>query len=656
MAGYTRQAAANIVTGGVIDAADFNAEYNAIEGAFNAGTGHTHDGTTGNGPPIENVGPAQDLVVTSSVVRPKVTNTYDFGTASIEWKDGFFDGTLRTDILTVDETSTLTGNVTASADVAIGGNLTVTGNATINGNLTFGDADTDSVSFGADITSSLIPDGSTQDLGSNLKQWRDLYIDGTANIDALVADTADINGGNIDGTIIGAASAGAATFTDLTATGTTTVTTADVNGGNIDGTIIGANATADISGSTITGTSLVGPLTGDVSGSVSGNAGTATKLATARNIAGQSFDGTGNISIAPTDLTGVTATATEINKLDGFGGSVADLNYAATLRATGVSETEFDILDGLTASTTELNILDGVTATTSQLNFVDGVTSSIQTQLNGKQATITGGATTITSSNLTANRALISNGSGKVAASSTISTTELGYLNGVTSNIQTQLNNISTSFQLEDGDGNEVTVSSGKEVKFTEGTGINVNWTDTSTGSDGDPYDLEFSLKSDQRFSGTPSVQLGNSTAFFAAGNLNRLQFFTDGDEHLRLETDGDLHCDANIVAFSTTISDKRLKHDIEKIDSALDKVSELNGYTFSYNKNGKKSAGVIAQEVEKVLPSAVENKSLVFHSGEEGVEYKTVQYDQLHGLLIEAIKELKEKLDECKCKKCECE
>ena len=50
MAGYTRQAAANIVTGGVIDAADFNAEYNAIEAAFNASTGHTHDGTTGNGP------------------------------------------------------------------------------------------------------------------------------------------------------------------------------------------------------------------------------------------------------------------------------------------------------------------------------------------------------------------------------------------------------------------------------------------------------------------------------------------------------------------------------------------------------------------------------------------------------------------------------
>ena len=70
-----------------------------------------------------------------------------------------------------------------------------------------------------------------------------------------------------------------------------------------------------------------------------------------------------------------------------------------------------------------------------------------------------------------------------------------------------------------------------------------------------------------------------------------------------------------------------------------------------SYNKDGKKSAGVIAQEIEKVLPSAVENKSLVFHSdrGEGDVEYKTVHYDQLHGLLIEAIKELKAEIEELK-------
>lgn len=65
--------------------------------------------------------------------------------------------------------------------------------------------------------------------------------------------------------------------------------------------------------------------------------------------------------------------------------------------------------------------------------------SDIQTQLNSKQATITGAATTITSSNLTASRALVSNSSGKVAVSA-VTSTELGYLDGVTSSIQTQLN------------------------------------------------------------------------------------------------------------------------------------------------------------------------------------------------------------------------
>lgn len=82
--------------------------------------------------------------------------------------------------------------------------------------------------------------------------------------------------------------------------------------------------------------------------------------------------------------------------------------------------------------------LNGLTSTIAELNYVDGVTSNIQTQLNAKQATITGGATTITENNLMANRALISDSSGKVAISD-ITSTELGYLDGVASNIQSQL-------------------------------------------------------------------------------------------------------------------------------------------------------------------------------------------------------------------------
>ena len=74
----------------------------------------------------------------------------------------------------------------------------------------------------------------------------------------------------------------------------------------------------------------------------------------------------------------------------------------------------------------------------------------------------------------------------------------------------------------------------------------------------------------------------------------------------------------------------------------------QINGYTFTYNDDGKHSAGVIAQEIENVLPSAVESKKLAF-TGQEGVEYKTVQYDQLTGLLIEAIKDLKAEIEELK-------
>ena len=69
--GYTRQRAANIVTGGVINADDFNAEYNQIESALNASSGHNHDGTTGGGAPIEKIGPSADYEFDSNAMFPK---------------------------------------------------------------------------------------------------------------------------------------------------------------------------------------------------------------------------------------------------------------------------------------------------------------------------------------------------------------------------------------------------------------------------------------------------------------------------------------------------------------------------------------------------------------------------------------------------------
>ena len=106
-------------------------------------------------------------------------------------------------------------------------------------------------------------------------------------------------------------------------------------------------------------------------------------------------------------LSGVTATSAELNILDGVTSTAAELNILDGVTATAV---ELNILDGVTSTAAELNILDGATLSVTELNYVDGVTSSIQTQLNNKQAVVTN-----------------------------VSDTEIGYLDGVTSGIQTQI-------------------------------------------------------------------------------------------------------------------------------------------------------------------------------------------------------------------------
>ena len=85
-----------------------------------------------------------------------------------------------------------------------------------------------------------------------------------------------------------------------------------------------------------------------------------------------------------------------------------------------------------------------------------------------------------------------------------------------------------------------------------------------------------------------------------------------------------------------TAFSDERLKSDIETIDNALDKVMNMRGV--SYTKQAEKGIGVIAQEIEKVLPEVVTDG-----------EYKSVAYGNIVGVLIEAIKEQQKQIDELK-------
>tara|TARA_E500000178_G_scaffold353969_1_gene421421 strand:- start:603 stop:2117 length:1515 start_codon:yes stop_codon:yes gene_type:complete len=152
--------------------------------------------------------------------------------------------------------------------------------------------------------------------------------------------------------------------------------------------------------------------------------------------------------------------------------------------------------------------------------------------------------------------------------------------------------------------------------------------------------------------SGVTSVATGN-------GCTGRT-FTSSGTVSMSGSYSGSFSASSNITAYS---SDERLKDFKGKIDNALDKVDQLNGYYFEWNDvakglDGGKSfkegmeVGVSAQEIEKVLPEVVTEAPIVKIENLD-TDYKTVYYDKIVPLLIEAIKELNEKLDKklCKCK-----
>jgi hypothetical protein len=105
----------------------------------------------------------------------------------------------------------------------------------------------------------------------------------------------------------------------------------------------------------------------------------------------------------------------------------------------------------------------------------------------------------------------------------------------------------------------------------------------------------------------------------------------------------GALNVGGDVVAFAA--SDERLKNDIKPIDNSLEKIKSISGNSFEWNEEKQdiykgKDYGVIAQEIEKVLPELVNTR-------EDG--YKAVKYDKLVSLLIEGIKELSKEVDKLK-------
>jgi cytoskeletal protein CcmA (bactofilin family) len=382
---YTRQS--SYTDGDVITAAHTNDEFNQLLAAFQASTGHTHDGTANEGGPITKL-LGNAITFGAGTAGTDITITYDGETNDgvMKWMededyfefsddiliasteklqfrdtaiyinssaDGQLDLVADTEIQIAATTVDINGAVDISGNLGVGGNLTVTGTTTFNGGtLTLGDANTDNIVFGGEVDSNIIPDDDdTHDLGSASKEWKDIYIDGTAYLDAInfngtaitataaeinilddvTATTAELNyndtGASV-GTVVASktvtvdANKDVASFRNITLTGELDAGSLDVSGdADIDGTLeadaitIGgvslAETISDTVGAMVTSNTESGIAVtyddadntldftvGTLNQDTTGNAATATALETARTIHGVSFDGTANIDLS----------------------------------------------------------------------------------------------------------------------------------------------------------------------------------------------------------------------------------------------------------------------------------------------------------------------------------------------------------------------
>jgi len=168
------------------------------------------------------------------------------------------------------------------------------------------------------------------------------------------------------------------------------------------------------------------------------------------------------------------------------------------------------------------------------------------------------------------------------------------------------------------------------------------------------------------RFTSGGDASATSTTHAFQAGPTNSTNIIIDDNEiiarnngalaTLHIQTDGhptifgnntvnkvsidagEIVATGDVCAYGT-ISDRRQKENVLKLENALDKVNQLNGYTFNYIGKEDRMTGVMAQEVQEVLPEAV------FETKAFGAEESTmaVRHGNMVGLLIEAIKELTE-------------
>tara|TARA_R110000737_G_scaffold315995_1_gene326151 strand:+ start:1151 stop:3358 length:2208 start_codon:yes stop_codon:yes gene_type:complete len=405
---YTRQSA--YADGDTITSDHTNDEFDQLVAAFAAATGHTHDGTAGEGGVLSLIS-AHSITMGAGTAGTDVTVTFDgeSNDGVIKWMededyfefsddiliasteklqfrdtgiyinssaDGQLDLVADTEIQIAATTIDMNGAVDISGNLGVGGNLTVTGTTTFNGGtITLGDAAGDNVVFAGDVDSHIIPDDdNTYDLGSSTQEWRDLYIDGIAHIDTLdIDENATIAGTlGVTGVLTGSS---LDISGDVDIDGTTNLDAVDIDGAvQLDATLtVGANDQGyDV---ILYGDTASANLTWDSSADdliLNGAAGLVVPV--------------GQLTIGSTAL---TSTATELNVMDGgtaaSGVAVEDadrlvINDGGTMKQVAVTALAAYFDDEITAMP-NLTSVGTLTALT-----VDDVA------VDGKVITMTGSA------------------------------------------------------------------------------------------------------------------------------------------------------------------------------------------------------------------------------------------------------------------------
>ena len=153
---------------------------------------------------LSSVSSNHDTLVSAKAIKATIDNIDT--TLTISADSGSNDNvTVGTDTLNFAGTTNEIETTVSNNQIQIGlpNNVTVTGNLTVNGNTFLGNAGSDTITATGKFASSLLPSGTNRHLGSSSNKWVDLYIDGTAFLDAFQSSGADINGGQIDGVTIG---------------------------------------------------------------------------------------------------------------------------------------------------------------------------------------------------------------------------------------------------------------------------------------------------------------------------------------------------------------------------------------------------------------------------------------------------------------------